>query len=92
MISGLLIVSCTKVVDINLNSATPKIIIESGLGDKPGYCTVKLSKSVNYNEPNVFPEVTGATVFVTDNLGNVSTLNETTQGMYTLPLLSLIHI
>jgi hypothetical protein len=75
--------SCTKVVDINLNAASPKIIIESSISDQAGSCTVNLSQTVNYNEPNTFPAVTGALVTIADNLGNVSTLTETSPGVYT---------
>ncbi len=78
--------SCTKVVNINLNSSNPKLIIESGISDQAGSCRVQLSKSVNYNESNVFPPVSGANITIADNLGNTITLSETSAGIYTAPL------
>ena len=56
--------SCTKVVDINLNDADPKIIIESSITDQAGSCMVTLTKSVNYSESNTFPAVSGAIVTI----------------------------
>lgn len=81
----LLISSCTKVVNINLNDSTPKIIIEARISDQPSSCFVKLSKTVNFDEPNIFPAVTGALVIITDDFGNIATLTETTTGIYTAP-------
>jgi hypothetical protein len=78
--------SCTKVVNINLNSSTPKIIIEGSISDQISSCSVKLSMTVNYDEPNVFPAVTGSLVTISDNSGNIVKLNETIHGFYSAPL------
>jgi hypothetical protein len=77
--------SCTKVVNINLNNSAPKIIIEGSISDQPSSCSVKLSMTVNYDEPNVFPAVTGSLVTISDNLGNTAKLNETSRGFYSAP-------
>jgi hypothetical protein len=77
--------SCTKVVDINLNDAAPKIIIEGSISDQASSCFVKLSKTVNFDEPNIFPAVTGSLVIITDDFGNKATLTEATTGIYTAP-------
>jgi hypothetical protein len=77
--------SCTKVININLNDSAPKIIIEGSISDQPSSCFVKLSKTVNFDEPNLFPEVTGSLVIISDNFGNKATLTETTSGIYTAP-------
>lgn len=79
------ILSCTKVVDINLNAAAPKIIIEGSISDQPSSCFVKLSKTVNFDELNIFPVVTGSLVNIKDDFGNTATLTETTAGIYTAP-------
>ena len=50
LLAALSHISCTKVVTINLNSAAPKIIIEGNISDQPASCSVKLSKTVNFNE------------------------------------------
>ena len=77
--------SCTKVVDIDLNSAAPKIIIEGTVSDQLHSCSVNISRSVNYDEPNVFPAVTGSLVAISDDSGNTAILSETKTGTYTAP-------
>ncbi len=79
---GLTQLACTKVVDINLNDAAPKTIIEGGLSDKLASCSVKISKTINFDQPNDFPAVTGALVTITDEFGEQATLTETTPGLY----------
>lgn len=76
------VLSCEKVVDINLNDAAPKLIIEGSISDQPASCIVKLSKTINFDEPNVFPAVKGSFVTITDNLGHSATLSETEPGVY----------
>ncbi len=79
---GLTQLACTKVVDINLNDAAPKTIIEGGLSDKLASCSVKISKTINFDQPNDFPAVTGALVTIADEFGEQATLTETTPGLY----------
>jgi hypothetical protein len=81
----LIMFSCTKVVDFNLNSSAPRLIIESSISDQPSSAYVKLSMSVNYNEPNIFPAVNGASVILSDDTGNRFTMTESLSGVYTLP-------
>jgi hypothetical protein len=81
---------CTKVVNINLNKAAPQIIIEANLSDQPSSCLVKLSKTVNFDESNVFPAVSGASVSISDNLGNTSAMVESSIGIYTCPALQAV--
>jgi hypothetical protein len=75
--------SCTKVVDINLNSANPNIVIEGIVSDVPGQYQVQLTQTVNFSDPNIFPPVTGATVKITDStLGLTDSLKEVLPGTY----------
>lgn len=74
--------SCTKEIDIDLNSASPQIVIEGSITDQPAPYTVKLSKTVNFSESNNYPPVTGALVIISDNTGVVDTLTETVSGLY----------
>ncbi|TAL80733.1 MAG: DUF4249 domain-containing protein [Bacteroidetes bacterium] len=73
--------SCEKVIEINLNSADPKIVVEAEISDQ-SFCKVKLTQTVNFDESNTFPAVTGAIVRVSDNSGNSEILTETAQGIY----------
>lgn len=74
--------SCEKVIDLELNEADPKIVIEGSITDQPGPNIIKLTQTVNYDEPNTFPFVSGALVTLKDNVGNTETLKETLPGIY----------
>lgn len=80
--------SCQKVINVKLNSATPQIVIDASVSDQPGPYTVTLSKTVDFNQENTFPPVTGATVVISDDAGDIDTLKEVNPGTYqttTLP-------
>ena len=75
--------SCTKVINVNLNNANPNIVIEGIISDAPGPYQVKLTQTVNFSDPNIFPPVTGATVKITDSeLGITDLLKESVPGTY----------
>lgn len=75
-------ISCEQVIEINLNSANPKIVIEGSITDQPGPYTVKISRTTDYYNPGEIPVVTGATVFISDNLGNTDHFTEVSPGLY----------
>ena len=79
--------SCQKVINIDLNSAAPQLVVEGNISDQPGPYTVKLSQTVNFSDDNVFPAASGAQVIVSDNAGNSETLSEITPGNYTTSVL-----
>jgi hypothetical protein len=59
-------------------------VIEGNVNDGPGPYQVKLSQTVNFSDPNLFPPVTGATVQITDaTAGYTDSLTETLPGIYT---------
>lgn len=76
--------SCEKVIDIDLNTSEPKIVIESSISDQSDFYPVKLTQTVNFDENNIFPPVSNATVIISDDEGNTETLTETTAGVYSL--------
>jgi hypothetical protein len=76
-----ILISCEKVIDIDLNSAAPKIVIEAEISDSLP-CVVKLSQTINFNQTNIFPAISGATVTISDDMGTSKTLSETTKGIY----------
>jgi translation elongation factor P/translation initiation factor 5A len=76
--------SCKKILDLDLEKADPQLIIEANLTDKKGFQTVKISRSVPVSESNIFPNVTGADVTLTDNIGNAYHFIEASEGTYTL--------
>jgi hypothetical protein len=74
--------ACQKVIDVDLNSAAPQIVIEGNISDSPGPYYVTLSKTINFDQPNTFPPVTGAHVVISDTVGNSELLTETSPGTY----------
>lgn len=80
-------VSCEKVIDIPLNEADKKVVIEAVCNDREGESTVLLSKSGSVYEESVFDKINDAVVTVTDKNGVVSTFVEdgTLNGVYAHP-------
>ncbi|MEY3450644.1 MAG: hypothetical protein RL711_469, partial [Bacteroidota bacterium] len=74
--------ACQKVVDINLNTANPKLVVEANFDDNSNTCKVLLSKSVNFTESNIFPTEQGAMVLLSKQNGEVDTLKESLPGVY----------
>jgi hypothetical protein len=75
--------SCEKVIDVDLKNAEPKIVIE-GIVDNSGKpASVKITKTVSFSNTAAAPTISGATVSISDNVGNNYTLLETTPGVYT---------
>lgn len=79
---SLALFSCQKVVHVDLNSAAPKVVIEANISDEPGPYTVKVTKSVNFDQTNAFPGIGGAKVVLQDDAGNTDTLTEISTGVY----------
>lgn len=73
--------ACQKVIDIDLNSTDPKIVVQANISDQ-SFCKVKLEQTINFDETNSFPKVTGAVITITDEIGNTELLTETSQGIY----------
>jgi len=79
---SIVILSCEKIIVVDLNDVESKMVIEANVDDEGGPYQVRLSKTVNYNESNNFPAVTGAIVTLTDSEGNSEVLTESTAGYY----------
>lgn len=74
--------SCQKVINIDLNEASPHIVIEGLIIDTEGPFTVKISKSGSYFDQPALPAVSGAEVIISDNAGTIDTLKEIAPGIY----------
>ena len=79
---SLLSISCEKVISVDLNSAAPQLVIEASISDQPGPYLVKLSQTVNFDQTNTFPSVSGAKIIISDNFGNSDSLKEAFSGTY----------
>ena len=73
---------CEKVIEVDLNDASPNIVIEGLVTDKRGPYTVNISKTGSYFNQPVLEAVSDATVVITDDFSNIDTLRESTPGIY----------
>jgi len=73
---------CEKVIDIDLNDASPKIVIEAVIGNSPGLHSVKITRTGSYFEEYEPEMVQEAEVAITDTLGNKFLFAETEPGIY----------
>ncbi len=74
--------SCQKVIDVDLNSANPALVIEGIITDGPGPYIVKLTNSTDYFNPGTPQAVTNATVVISDSDGNSDILQNSGDGIY----------
>jgi len=78
----LLFSACTEEIFIDLNSSNPQVVIEGNISNNGIPAVIKITKSVNFDESNTFPKVSGATVTLSDLNGNSEILNEISPGVY----------
>ena len=74
--------SCQKVINVDLNSSSPKLVIDAAVSDQPGPYIITLSQTVNFSQDNTFPPVTGAKIVIRDNAGTIDSLTEIHPGTY----------
>jgi Domain of unknown function (DUF4249) len=77
-----LLCSCEKVIELELNDAESKLVIEGNITNQPGPYYVKLTKSVRFDAASQYPPVSNAVVVITDNTGITDTLTYTSNGLY----------
>ena len=73
--------SCEKVIEIKLDESSRQIIIEGLIDDLGNPTLVKINRTVSFSSDS-FDFVSGATVIISDNIGNTDTLNEINKGIY----------
>jgi hypothetical protein len=84
LLAVLVMASCQKVIDVDLNSTDQQVIIEAEITDDPAYPNrVLITKSLNFDEENNFPYISGASVIISDGGGNSYVLNDMGNGIYT---------
>ena len=75
-------ISCEKVIDVNLNTAAPRLVIDAALkwekGTDGSIQKIKLSTTTGFFNQEI-PKVSGATVFVTNEAEDVFDFNEITE-------------
>ncbi|MET0463093.1 MAG: DUF4249 domain-containing protein [Chitinophagaceae bacterium] len=79
--------SCEKVIDLNLNSTEKRYVVEGIITDLTG-ARVTLSQTKDFDEDNSLATVSGATVEMSEAGGTVTTLTESSPGIYTAPAMN----
>ena len=83
VIAILPMLSCQKEIVVDLNSSSPAIVIQANVISSRNKCEVLLTQTVNFDLPNEFPAVRGASIVLTDSSANTSyNLVETKAGYY----------
>lgn len=86
IILSLLLVSCEDVIQVNLNTAEPKLVIDASInwlkGTNGSNQTIKLSLTAPYFDKTI-PPATGATITISDlNNNTFNFIEEGTTGIY----------
>ncbi len=74
--------SCEKVIDLKIDNAEPRLVASGYVSSEPGPYIFRLSQTIDYDKPNNFPSITGATLILKDDIGNTETLTEEMPGEY----------
>ncbi|HLG40219.1 MAG TPA: DUF4249 domain-containing protein [Chitinophagaceae bacterium] len=82
---SLLFSSCEKIIDLNLNDAEKKYVVEAGLTDQPGSAKVMITQTKNFDEDNNFIGISGAAVQIAESGGATTSLIEISPGVYEAP-------
>ncbi|MES2829289.1 MAG: DUF4249 domain-containing protein [Bacteroidota bacterium] len=81
-IACIFLVSCEKVITLDLKDADPKVVIYGEISDQTDNQYVRISRTYSFTEPNRFNSATGARVTVTTQGGSVINFAETSPGIY----------
>ncbi|MFM2269090.1 MAG: hypothetical protein RL757_2531 [Bacteroidota bacterium] len=73
--------SCQDVIDLDLNSSSPQIVIEGLVSNNNPTTTIQITKTTDYFNPTIPPPVSGAVVTINDGT-TTDTLRERASGVY----------
>lgn len=76
------VTSCDKIITLPIDPNQSKLVIEGNITDQIGPYYVRLTKSINFTEDNIYPGIENAAVYITDNQGIKDTLRHTQKGYY----------
>lgn len=78
-ISLFLLLSCEEVVHLDMDTASPRLVVEASInwykGSQGNYQIINLSTTTDFYN-NTIPEATGATVFITNSKGTTFNFEE----------------
>src|SRR5690554_4267231 len=82
LLACIALVSCEEVIDLDLGSSEPRIVIEGTITPDERPHRLLINQSVDYGERNQFPPVSGASVRIKDEDGAEEMLEEVEEGVY----------
>lgn len=83
-IAAVALFGCTKVIDVDLNEANEKYVIEANYSAEDSTVRVLITKTSSFFDNNASPKVNNATVTIVDALGTPTTVNFVGDGHYEL--------
>lgn len=81
---ALLFTACEKIIDVDLNTAGPKTVVDARLCVQDSVHKVLLSTTGRYSDGEGKGPITGALVTLTDGNGQTVSLTETESGTYSI--------
>lgn len=87
----LLFTSCDKIITLPIKDNESKVVIEGNITDQAGPFFVKLSRSINLTEANVYPIIENGTIVISDNTGIRDTLKYSSGGIYRTNLVKGVY-
>lgn len=84
VVATLITISCRKKVEIDLNESSPKIVMEANYTANDSTVRVRVTKTKSYFGESATPEINNATITITDQSGNVSSVGLASNGNYVL--------
>lgn len=84
LLFGLTIISCQKEIDVNLNDADPKLVIEANYTGEDSTVRVRVTMTSNYFSVDPNPTIDAAVVSITDYNGVSTNLTPLGNGDYIL--------
>lgn len=77
-----LLASCEDIIEVELDSIPPKMVIEGSINDLDSQVRIKLSTTSDYFKPGENPAVSNAQVTITDEHGLSTACEETAPGVF----------
>ena len=86
----LALTSCQELIELDLQSAGPRVVAEANLDATKGRCTVALSQSGDFYETNTLDKIEGASVQLNASTGEIWMLKGLGNGQYYLDNLVIV--
>lgn len=82
LLTGFILASCEKVIDVNINNVNKKYVIEGTITDNLNSCRVSLSQTLDITDSNQFKGVKGAIITLQEDNKTPLQLKDNGEGIY----------